>query len=240
MRGKAIATGALIGWGCWARLAAADGVMASPSFAGSGAIPASLAPPRNEAPPSETEHEVLIRSTAALGGYGGPDVRVTSMLSKPAMLVGAQASWVANHQYLFGVAAYGLATRHNSPESMRIEGQPSTLGLVYGGMRLGMVATPHKLLHVTIAVLAGPGSLSGISRVPTRAEFEVGYERQMGHTETFFVMEPEVAVEVNATSFMRVALGATYRYVTGVEQPGLSTGDLSSPAASLAFKFGAF
>jgi hypothetical protein len=62
----------------------------------------------------------------------------------------------------------------------------------------------------------------------------------MGHTETFFVVEPEVAVEANMTNFMRIALGASYRYVTGVQQPGLSTATLSSPAASLAFKFGVF
>ena len=50
-------------------------------------------------------------------------------------------------------------------------------------------ATPHNLFHVTIAALVGPGSLTGISSVPTRAEFEVGYERRLGHAETFFVLE---------------------------------------------------
>ena len=105
---------------------------------------------------------------------------------------------------------------------------------------MGVVATPHNLFHVTIAALVGPGSLTGISSVPTRAEFEVGYERRLGHAETFFVLEPEVAIETNVATFLRVALGASYRYVTGVEQPGLSSGNLSSPAASLAFKFGVF
>ena len=68
----------------------------------------------------------------------------------------------------------------------------------------------------------------------------MGYERRLGHGEMFLVMEPEVAVEANVVSFMRVALGGSYRYVTGVEQPGLSSANLSSPAASLAFKFGVF
>jgi hypothetical protein len=231
---------ALVAWECWGWPAHADGASTSPSTGSTGSAQPALAAPRTTEQPDEAEEHVLIRSKATLGGYGGPDMRVTSLLGDPAMFVGAQASWVAHHQYLFGVAAYGLATRHNSPESMQINGNPSTLGLVYGGIRLGVVAMPTKLLHVTLAVLAGPGSLSGISSVPTRAEFEVGYDRQLGHTETFFVMEPEVAVEANVTSFMRVALGASYRYVTGVQQPGLSAGNLSSPAASLAFKFGAF
>jgi hypothetical protein len=165
---------------------------------------------------------------------------MTSILAEPALLVGAQASWLVDHQYLFGVAGYGLATRHDAPNTMRIEGSGSTLGLVYGGLRFGVVAAPHQLVHVTLAALVGPGSLTGISRTPTRGEFEVGYERRLGHAEMFLVMEPEVAVEANVVSFMRVAVGGSYRYVTGVEQPGLSSGNLSSPAASLAFKFGVF
>jgi hypothetical protein len=186
------------------------------------------------------EHEVLVRSNVALGGYGGPDLRISSMLSQPMTLVGVQASWIAGHRILFGAAGYGLASGVDTPSSMYVDGNPSRLGLVYGGIRLGLVATPNSLLHVTMATLIGPGTLSGISRVPTPAEFEVGYERRIGHAEGIFVVEPEVAVEVNLTTFMRVALGASYRYVTGISQPGLSSANLSSPAASLAFKLGVF
>jgi hypothetical protein len=241
MRQKLIAAGALLALQYWAGLAAAEGsAVASSSTERSGGSEATgVARPK---PPLsvEKQHDVLLRSNTTLGGYGGPDMRITSVLAQPAMLVGAQASWLFNQQYLFGVAGYGLATRADAPETMRIDGHPSRLGLAYGGIRLGVVATPHSLFHVTLAALAGLGSLTGISSVPTRAEFEAGYERRLGHAETFFVVEPEVAVETNVATFMRIALGASYRYVTGVEHPGLSSGNLSSPAASLAFKFGVF
>jgi hypothetical protein len=242
MKTKLMAAGALIAWECWAGAAAAESAaLQSPPAAPP--VPSAIvaaSPSGPDLQPVEREPEVLMRSSVPLGGYGGPDMRMTSIFAEPAMLVGAQASWLVNHQYFFGVAGYGLATRHDAPNAMRVDGNPSMLGLVYGGIRMGVVATPSKLLHVTLGVLAGPGSLTGISRIPTRAEFEVGYERRMGHAEAFLVLEPEVAVEANATSFMRVALGASYRYVTGLEHPGLSTGNLSSPAASLAVKFGVF
>jgi hypothetical protein len=241
MRRKLMAA-VLITGECWAGLVAAQGAAASssPTQRGDALLTTPVSPPKSPPVLDESEHEVLLRSNPTLGGYGGPDMRISSVLAEPVMLVGGQASWLMNHQYLFGVAGYGLATRVDAPETMRIDGTASRLGLVYGGIRLGVVATPGSLLHVTIATLAGMGSLTGISNMPTRAEFEVGYERRLGHAETFFVLEPEVAVETNVATFMRIALGASYRYVTGIEQPGLSSGNLSSPAASLAFKFGVF
>ena len=242
MRAKLITAGALIAWECWAGLAAADNAAAPVSSIGrSGPLVAPASPPRQQRSIEEKENDAAMRPSVSLGGYGGPDMRVTSVLGDPATLLGAQATWIMNHQYFFGVAGYGLATRVDTPEAMRIDGNPSRLGLVYGGLRLGVVATtPHSFLHVTIATLVGPGSLTGISTVPTRAEFETGYERRLGHSETFFVLEPEVAGEASTATFMRVALGASYRYVTGVEHPGLSSANLSGPAVSLAFKFGVF
>jgi len=92
---KLMAAGALMVGACWAGLAAAEGAVVG-----------------------EKEYEVLMRSNSTLGGYGGPDMRITSVLAEPAMLVGAQASWLLNHQYFFGVAGYGLATRIDAPEAM--------------------------------------------------------------------------------------------------------------------------
>lgn len=241
MRAKLVAAGLIACGSSWASIAGAQATVTAPPStplrSGAAVTPTS---PKPQGSVEEMEHEVLVRSKAQLGGYGGPDMRLTSVLASPAALVGGQASWLVKHQYLFGVAGYGLASRIDAPNTMLIDGNSSRLGLVYGGIRLGVIATPHSLLHLTIGTLMGAGSLTGISNVPTRAEFEVGYERRMGHAETFFVVEPEVAVETNVASFMRVALGASYRYVTGIEQPGLSSGTLSSPAASLAFKFGVF
>jgi len=233
--------GALMALQFSASFASAEGEGASPTTESS-AQPAAAIQSKQESPaaPAAEAQDVLIHAKVPLGGYGGPDMRISTILSEPALLVGGQASWLMNHRYFFGVAGYGLATRHNAPNTMAIDGNPSTLGLVYGGLRFGVVATPNDLLHVALAALIGPGNLTGISSVPTRAELEVGYERRLGHAETFFVVEPEVAVEANLTHFMRAALGGSYRYVTGVQQPGLSTARLSGPAASLALKFGVF
>jgi hypothetical protein len=242
MRARMMAAGALLACECWTAVAAAEvAAPASASIQRSGGSPTGTAAPRTQyVSLDDKEHEVLMHSNAKLGGYGGPEMRVTSFLANPVTLVGAQASWVVNHRFLIGAAAYGMATRVDSPEAMRVDGNPSRLGLAYGGLRLGVVANPYDLLHLSLAILAGPGGLNSISSIPTRAEFEVGYERRLGHAEMFLVVEPEVAVEANVATFMRVALGASYRYVTAVEHPGLSSGNLSSPALSLALKFGVF
>jgi hypothetical protein len=236
-----MAAGALAAWQCWTVVAGAQGAAASPTSIQQGSSAAAIVSPSNQhLSIDDKEHQVQLRSRTTLGGYGGPDGRITSILAEPVALVGAQASWSLNHRYLVGVAGYGLATQVEVPDAMRIDGNQSRLGLYYGGLRLGMVASPHELVHVTFAVLAGPGSVSAVSLALTRAQFEVGNERRLGHAEMVLVVEPEVAVEANAASFMRVALGASYRYVTAVEHPGLSSGNLSSPAVSLALKFGVF
>jgi hypothetical protein len=239
MKTKWIAAAALVAVQSWTISAAAE---TSSDIATQGGTPdqSGVAPLGPEEHASEGQSTVLMSSTTELGAFGGPDIRMTSILASPALLLGAQASWLADHRFFFGLAGYGLATRHDAPDTMRIEGSRSTLGMMYGGLRLGLVSSPHRLVHLTVAALLGPGSLFGVSNVATPGEFEVGYERQVGHAEAFLVVEPEIAAELNATTFMRIAAGASYRYVTGVEQPGLSSSNLSAPAASLAFKFGVF
>ena len=126
MRATIMAAAALLGWQCWAAVAAAEGAAAlSTSIRQSGgSAAATVLPPK--------EHDVLLRSRTKLGGYGGPDNRITSVLAEPVALIGAQASWSLNQRYLFGVAGYGLATRVEAPEAMRIDGNPTRLGLFYG------------------------------------------------------------------------------------------------------------
>ena len=54
------------------------------------------------------------------------------------------------------------------------------------------------------------------------------------------VLEPAANVELNMTSYFRVNFGAGYRWVTGVDSPGFSSGDFSALEGVLTFKFGSF
>ncbi|MFZ1729098.1 MAG: hypothetical protein WBQ23_06980 [Bacteroidota bacterium] len=62
-----------------------------------------------------------------------------------------------------------------------------------------------------------------------------------GRAESVFVVEPAVNVELNVTEWFRISAGASYRFVSGLnELQGIEDKDLSGPSGSLSMKFGAF
>jgi hypothetical protein len=159
------------------------------------------------------------------------------------MFVGLQGGWIIDHRFILGAAGYGLATRHDSPEAFRVDGQPSTLEMGYGGLRLGYLVQPSSLVHVGFGLLVGGGGLVAVSRVRSTmmdADGDVDSERRTAHAEGVFAVEPQVEAELNMTSFMRIAASGSYRYIAAVDGPGLTNGSLSAPAIGLALRFGSF
>jgi len=58
--------------------------------------------------------------------------------------------------------------------------------------------------------------------------------------DSFFVIEPSVHVNLNVTTFFRIAAGVSYRYVSGLNSTLSTNADLSGPSGVLTFKFGMF
>ncbi|MCB9277928.1 MAG: hypothetical protein H6562_03395 [Lewinellaceae bacterium] len=54
-------------------------------------------------------------------------------------------------------------------------------------------------------------------------------------------MTPELGVDINVTSFLKISLTGGYRWVNGVTQlPGLDNADFSSPIGGITFRIGGF
>jgi hypothetical protein len=87
---------------------------------------------------------------------------------------------------------------------------------------------------VTLAALVGGGGYTILTH------YDALDDNHTHDSRGFFVLEPEVQVEVNVVQFMRVGLGFSYRYIGTQAVAGLSTSDLSGPAGSVVIKFGAF
>jgi len=87
------------------------------------------------------------------------------------------------------------------------------------------------VVHGSVGTLVGAGGIS--------------YQRFRPHMEdvestSVFVLDPVVAVEVNVTTFLRVALQSGYRVVRGVDLATLDNGDASGFTLGAAVKFGGF
>ena len=58
--------------------------------------------------------------------------------------------------------------------------------------------------------------------------------------DSFFVMQPEVTVETNITSWFRAGIGASYRYTNGAKLDGVKDSTLSGMNALVMLRFGRF
>jgi hypothetical protein len=157
-------------------------------------------------------------------------MKLTSLASTAALLGGVQGGWIIGHRLVVGGAGYGLVSDVVSPDILQpSNGDRAHVSFGYGGLRLGAIVAPRSVAHATFGVLLGGGGLG--------SQTNTGLAHR---SDSFFVVEPEVALEANLARHVRLDLGFTYRFVGGTELAGLSGTTLSGPAGSLAVKFGEF
>lgn len=173
------------------------------------------------------------------GGYGAPVVRFTSIKSESAVLIGGQGGWILNHTLVIGVGGYGIVTNHSLLAPLD-DGKTITrnMNLGYGGLFLGYIAGSDRVVHPTIQLLIGGGTVEPRDR--KYDEWDQTHNRDDDDYDGFFMMEPQAGLEINMTTFMRIELNASYRFVNGIEKYGLTESDIDGLSGSLVFKFGRF
>jgi hypothetical protein len=164
------------------------------------------------------------------GGFGGPAVKVTRINGETAVLVGGRGGWIINHTFVLGGAGYGLVTNVNPKNNDSVH---QFIEMGYGGLDLEYIASSNDLVHLSLGLLIGAGSIG----FKDNADDMFDNHRTM---ESFFVLEPSAHANLNVTRFFRIAGGVSYRYVTGLNSPLSTNTDLSGLSAVLTLKFGKF
>ncbi|MBX3043330.1 MAG: outer membrane beta-barrel protein [Candidatus Kapabacteria bacterium] len=180
------------------------------------------------------------------GGYGGPEVKFTNFNNDFGVLVGGRAGIIVNSVFTVGVGGYGLVTSHPvddyyvSPNIWdRTSDTNAYLRMGYGGLHLGFIVEPNKIVHITAGVLIGAGG----------AMYTSAYMHNVGefddHLKTFersafFIAEPQIGAELNLLKFMRMEVSASYRFISGLQLPNTENKDLSGFSGNVMFKFGKF
>ena len=96
----------------------------------------------------------------------------------------------------------------------------------YVGLDLEYIVGPQRRIHFSIQTLIGTG----------RAQYWEGNDTVILE-DGIWVIEPGA----NVTRFLRIGLGASYRFVSGIERlDGLESQDLNDASANLFLKFGKF
>jgi len=166
-----------------------------------------------------------------IGGFGGPIYRVTQLSGETMALVGGGGGVLINRRFILG----GMGVGGTNHVDAIIGGTPlrGEMDFGYGGVTLGVITRPSKLVHATYGLMIGGG---GISVWPD----DLRPRNPSDSTEYFGVAEPQVGLELNVTKWMRLGLTGGYRFVFGAEVPKLADDNLSGASGSLVFKFGKF
>lgn len=180
--------------------------------------------------------ETLFPGNARFSGYGGPVVKFSPVKGSMGVFVGGYGGILINSTLMIGGGGYGLATNTQADQSVA-PGQ--SIGVGYGGLILEYIGSSNQAIHYAIQFFAGWGGATYYYRTFDRG-IPVNTGRNTTSADGFFVMEPGLYLELNMTRWFRFGVGASYRYVNGVELNGLTNNDLSNVSANLTFKFGKF
>jgi hypothetical protein len=171
------------------------------------------------ASPALAQERTLVSGGFESGGFGAPVVKFSQVDGEFALFVGGRGGWIINHAFVVGGGGYGLTNDiDTNDDGVR------DLELGYGGLELEYVNSSDALIHFTAYLLIGGGGLSGTSVLE----------------EAVFVLEPALNGELNVTDYFRFHAGAGFRWVSGVDSPGVDGSDLSSFYAQVTLKFGTF
>ena len=178
--------------------------------------------------PAAAQEETLFSGGFESGGYGGFFVKFGQIVGESAIFMGGQGGWVINHRFVIGGKGYGLIDRVEVSPNIKLE-----FGC-WGGL-LEYIIASNKIVHASIQSMIGAGGVRYAVIDHGQPHAQINYSE-----DAFFVLEPGVHLVLNVNKFFRIAAGATYRYVTGVEYEDLTNSDLSGLSGEVVFKFGLF
>ena len=188
--------------------------------------------------PKDQEIKSLLSRENDLNGFGGADLKVTDIFKERALIVGGYGGVLINRNYMLGIAGYGIAT---NPEFDGIlqDGSEKKLTIHggYGGLLIGATILGKEVVHLSIPVVLGAGSVQvtdeDFFQNSTDTDFTI-------ESSTFFVVEPAAELEFNITRTIRLAAGASYRYIRAVELDNLTDDNLTDWTGMLSLRFGRF
>ncbi|WP_423737962.1 hypothetical protein [Chitinophaga caseinilytica] len=168
-----------------------------------------------------------------VGGFGAPTIKFTTFDDQMGVLLGGYAGVMLNSRLMLGAGAYALVNNIEAPRP-----DPAGPALYWNMWYTGFVPEytikGNKLVHLAVGALVGGGGVMKNERYKSWDEFEsIGYS-------SFFVGEPHVNLELNITSYLRLGIGGSYRFVRGSGTEGITDEKLSGPSAHFTIKAGRF
>lgn len=170
-----------------------------------------------------------LANEVVLGGYGGPEVRVTEFADKWGVMVGARGGFLIGRTFTIGLLGAGFANSVDRDYTEEGSTESTVLKMGYGGLFLEYVWDLPRLVHFSIP----------LDLVAVGVSSDKDDDEHMDRTAWFAVI-PRLNVEFNVTRFLMVALSGGYRFAFGESKSYLDQWDLWGPEVGILFKFGKF
>lgn len=173
-----------------------------------------------------------------VGAYGVPAAKFTPIDGKFGLLTGGYGGVLLNNKIMLGAGAYSLVNNVDLP-TLNVDGRKEYLNYWYTGLAFEYIHNSHKLLHWTAGTLIGGGAAGRLDK--NRWDDDWDHDRDHVYdNHGLFVAEPFANIELNITKFLRLDIGASYRYVAGSNTTGITDGKLGGPSVNVGIKAGKF
>ena len=168
----------------------------------------------------------------------GPELKVSRLIEGYQLYTGLKSAILFNDKFGFGLAGGGFVTEEVI-NALNREGEESELNtiMVYGGFNVDYILHTNSPVSISFPMLVGAAGLVlfGQQQGPNGV-----LDEEMVEGGVFFIYEPSVSLELNIARFLRMGLGAGYRFAFKGDMDRVSRKDLSDFTFNCSFQFGSF
>lgn len=169
-------------------------------------------------------HQTLFGDRNIVGAFGAPIVEMSTINGQSLSDVGGGGALIFEDFFLGG---YGLG---NDFANVEIGGSFYDIRFRHSGFWIGYAPSAHKVVHFYGSARIGWGKT------------DLRQEREVFFSDRVFVATPEIGLELNIFSFLKIAATGGYRWVNGVENlsGSLDNDDFRSATGTIHFRIGGF
>ncbi|MFH2144100.1 MAG: hypothetical protein ABIJ97_16865 [Bacteroidota bacterium] len=180
------------------------------------------------------EIKTLLGDVNSYGLYLGLTLNYSVLNNENAMFIGGKGALVIGHGLAIGLAGYGFSNDYKWNPVMK---QNVNLEGGYGGFYIEPIIFPKFPIHIALPVFVGVG---GISYMGDNYYSYDDWENYVEDNDAFVLIEPGVEMEMNLVRFLRVSIGASYRYSSDIRLMNVKSDVLNGLSTGITFKFGGF
>ncbi len=172
-------------------------------------VPFKMDTPEEQAIPEEEDletFETFAGKDAKNMYYLQVDAKFTKTSINDAVLAGGKIAWMPSDYMSFGFAGYGMTNKPIVQIMNKDQMVDGHLYVGYGGFFMEYYLFPREIFHGYIGSFFG---LGGVRADPVEGNTS---QNQSINNSMFWIIEPNIGIELNVTSFLKLGLDVSYRH----------------------------